>query len=92
MKSHPAHPFGYNTTTPSVTKSMFEMYCGHKRQGISSQQEKAHKLFASEKIVTVKVIKQGKLTYVNGIIKRSYGQISRPAVIELSDVDDELPK
>ena len=38
---------------PKVNKSIFESYCEHKRQGIAGQQQKAHRLFSSRKVVTV---------------------------------------
>ena len=37
-----------------VTKVLFEKYCCQKLQGSLAQQEKAHRLFVSRKIVSVK--------------------------------------
>ena len=69
---------------PEINKSVFENYCKFKRQGVAGQQEKAHKLFTSRKIASVKTIKEGNFTYVKAVIKKSYGNVSRPAVIEFS--------
>ena len=60
---------------------MFEKYCKFKRQGVAGQQEKAYKLFTSRKIVSAKTIKEGNFTYVKAVIKKSCGNVSRPAVI-----------
>ena len=69
---------------PEINKSVFENCCKFKRQGVAGQQEKAHKLFTSRKIASVKTIKEGNFTYVKAVIKKSYGNVSRPAVIEFS--------
>ena len=69
---------------PGVNKSIFESYCEHKRQGIAGQQQKAHRLFLSRKVVTVKVLQENNVTFVKGIIKKSYGQIFRPAVLKFT--------
>ena len=63
---------------------MFETFCKFKCQGITGQHEKAHKLFISRKIVSVKTIKENNFTYVKAVIKKSYENVSRPAVIEFS--------
>ena len=69
---------------PEVNKSIFESYCKHKRQGIAGQQQKAHRLFLSRKVVTVKVLQGNNAAFVKGIIKKSYDQISRPAVLKFT--------
>ena len=63
---------------PKVTKAMFEKYCCQKRQGSLGQQEKAHRLFVSRKIVSVKVYVEGQVTFVKAQIRKSYGNVSRP--------------
>ena len=67
---------------PKVNRSNFESYCEHKRQGIAGQQQKAHRSFLSRKVVIVKVLQENNETFVKGTIKKSYGHISRPAVLK----------
>ena len=51
---------------PGINISVFESYCKFKRQGVVGQQEKAHKLFTSGKIVNVKTIKKEQLYICQG--------------------------
>ena len=70
---------------PRINKSVFETYSKHKRQGFAGQQEKAQRLFFSKKVLNVKVLKQDNVTFVKGMVKKSFSQISRLAILNLVD-------
>lgn len=58
----------------------FYTYASQKSEGSSGQQEKAAKMLQSRKIVNVKsIIQDTQNVYVKAIVKKSYGQESRPA-------------
>ena len=67
-----------------INKSVFETYSKHKRQGLAGQQEKTRRLFLSKKVLNVyKVLKQGTVTFVKGMVKKSFGQILSPAILKV---------
>ena len=70
---------------PRINKSVFETYSKHKRQGLAGQQEKVHHLFLSKKVLDVKVLKQDNVTFVKGMVKKSFSEISRPAILKFVD-------
>ena len=65
---------------PRINKSVLETYSKHKRQERAGQQEKAYHL-----VLYVKVLKQDNVTFVKGMVKKSLGQISRPAILNFVD-------
>ena len=71
---------------PKVDTTTISQYTGFKRQGRKGQYCKAQRLFNSRKIKTVKVRKDGEVTFVKATIIKSFGQeITRPAVLVFKD-------
>ena len=60
-------------------------YCSNKTESNVGQQEKAVRLLKSRKIVSVKSITDGSgSVFVRGMIKKSYGHMTRPATIKFN--------
>ena len=60
-------------------------YCSNKTDSNVGQQEKAVRLLKSRKIVSVKSIKdESGSVFVRGMIKKSYGHMTRPATIKFN--------
>ena len=71
---------------PFVSHEIFKKYSSLKQEGSIGQQEKAARMLQSRKIVTVKTLEADpSLMYIKALIKKSYGQQSRPAVILFFD-------
>ena len=72
---------------PVVSKSTFMSYAAQKKEGSQGQQEKAFRMLQSRKICTVKVLSDEDQSqiFVKAMIKKSYGHVSRPAVIIFKD-------
>ena len=71
---------------PKVDATAISQYTGFKRQGRKGQYRKAQRLFSPRKIKTVKVHKDGEVTFVKAMIIKSFGQeITRPAVLVFKD-------
>ena len=72
-----------DSSFPIITNDQFYAYASNKKEGSQGQQEKAYRMLQSRKIVVVKVLTdEGQQTvFVKAMIKKSYGQESRPAVI-----------
>ena len=66
---------------PIVTLEAFKVYASHKKEGSLGQQEKAYRMLHSLKIVSIKILQSEDKTFIKAMIKKSYGQQSRPAVI-----------
>ncbi len=66
---------------PKVTPFMFSKYASNKREGSLGQQAKAVQMLQSRKIVNVKTLREVSKTYVRGLIKPSFGNDSRPAIV-----------
>ena len=67
---------------PKVSQATFKNYASHKKEGSLGQQEKAFQMLQSRKIVSVKTLSDDDMyIYVKAMIKKSYGHVSRPAVI-----------
>ena len=63
----------------------YRHYNSLKKQGSLGQQEKAHRMVQSRKIVCVKSLTDQNISYVKASIKKSYGHESRPATILFID-------
>jgi len=71
---------------PKVSQSVFVKYASNKTQGSQGQQEKAFRLLQSRKIVSVKtILGDPGFVYVKAMIKKSYGNQSRPAFVLFKD-------
>ena len=71
---------------PLVDATTISQYTGFKRQGRKGQYRKAQRIFNSRKIKTVKVHKNGEVTFVKAMIIKSFGQeITRQAVLVFKD-------
>ena len=70
---------------PVVSKSTFN--AAQKKEGSQGQQEKAFRMLQRRKICTVKVLSDEDQSqiFVKAMIKKSYGHVSRPAVILYKD-------
>lgn len=67
---------------PKVTQEIYSHYLSHKNEGSKGQQEKAHRMLQSRKIVSVVVLHDNDNVYVKAMVLKSYnGTLSRPAVI-----------
>ena len=66
---------------PIITLEAFKVYASHKKEGSLGQQEKAYRMIHSLKIVSIKILQNEDNTFIKAIIKKSYGQQSRPAVV-----------
>lgn len=66
---------------PTVSNEMFMQYLQQKKEGSQGQQEKAYRMLQSRKIVSVKTLSDEGNVFVKAMIKKSYGNQSRPAVI-----------
>ena len=68
---------------PKVSQAMFCDFISHKKEGSLGQQEKAVRMLQSRKIMSVKVLSEDsdRCIYVKAMIKKSYGNTSRPAII-----------
>ena len=70
---------------PKVNDEGYMSYCSNKTEGNVGQQEKAVRLLKSRKIVSVKSIKdESGSVFVRGMIKKSYGHMTRPATIKFN--------
>ena len=76
------------TLYPKVTKCIFQQYASKKTESSMGQQLKAYKMLSSRKIVSVKTCQTGNdESFVKAMIRESYGQHPRPAVIKfMNDV------
>lgn len=66
---------------PAVNSDLFAQYASKKREGSIGQQKKALQMFSSRKIVNVKTLVDGNVTYVKGMIRKSYGTFTTPSCI-----------
>ena len=66
---------------PVVTEQICFNYASLQKERNDGQQQKAFKMFQSRKIVSVTVLTQGSTLFVKAIIKGSYGQQAREAII-----------
>ena len=67
---------------PTVTSAMFFKYASQKIEASVGQQQKAYQLLTSRKIQSVKCYKESSDdSYVRACIKKSFGEVSRPAVV-----------
>lgn len=66
---------------PRITQEEFFSYALQKKEGSQGQQEKAFRMLQSRKIVNVKTLRDESGQFVKAMIKKSYGNDSRPAVI-----------
>ena len=70
---------------PEVNNEDYISYCSNKTEGNVGQQEKAVRLLKSRNIVSVKLIKdESGSVFVRGMIKKSYGHMTRPTTIKLN--------
>ena len=74
---------------PVVNEDIFNSYCSLKKQASIGQQEKAVRMLQSRKIVSVKTLNCSEGIYVKGMIKKSYGNQIRPAVILFNGLKPE---
>ena len=75
---------------PKINEEIYSHYISLKKEGSTGQQEKAHRMIQSRKIVSVKTISEKENTvYVKAMVKKSYGHEARPAIIYF---DQGLPK
>ena len=74
------------TLYPKVVSTTISDYTRFKRQGRKGQYCKAQRIFYSRKIKTVKIHKDGEVTFVKAIVIKSFGQeTTRPAVLIFKD-------
>ena len=70
---------------PKVNNEGYMSYCSNKTEGNVVQQEKAVRLIKSLKIASVKSINdESGSVFVRGMIKKSYGHMTRPATIKFN--------
>ena len=74
---------------PPIHDAIFKQYAGQKREGSLGQQQKAFSMLTSRKIVSVKTIQIDQIKYVRALVKKSYGELMRPAIIFFQD---NIPK
>ena len=70
---------------PYLSKEILLDYLANKKQGSIGQQEKAHRMIQSRKIISVKTLSDENKLYVKVLIIKSYGHDSRPAYILFED-------
>ena len=66
---------------PKVSNDIFYRYCDHKKEGNRGHQEKAFRMLQSCKIASVKILTCENITYIKAMIKKSYGEVLRPAFL-----------
>ena len=74
---------------PRVNQEIFYAYAAIKKEGSTGQQEKAVRMLQSRKIVSVKCFLDASSSknevFIKAMIKKSYGNQSRPAVVKFED-------
>ena len=66
---------------PHVNADMIHMYATQKREGSIGQQQKAWQFVSSRKIESIKSFVDGPRLFVKAMIQKSFGSITRPAVV-----------
>lgn len=71
---------------PKISKDVIKTYQSNKRQGMIGQFRKAHRMFSSRRMKTIKVFKNGSQLFVKSSILKSFSsEVTRTATVLFID-------